>query len=55
MLCKNTHPAIVSKYLFNIVQEEIKRCERVVRNNYGSIVASKSKCYLLCKYVIICM
>lgn len=40
---KNTHPAIVSKDVFNRVQEEMKRRERVVRNNDGSIVASKSK------------
>lgn len=40
---EDTHPAIVSKYIFDRVQEEMKRRERVIRNDDGSIEASKSK------------
>ncbi|WP_037373180.1 recombinase family protein [Anaerovorax odorimutans] len=40
---EDTHPAIVSKDVFNRVQEEMKRRERIVRNDDGSIEASKSK------------
>ncbi len=40
---EDTHPAIVSKDIFDRVQEEMKRRERIVRNNDGSIEASKSK------------
>ncbi len=40
---EDTHPAIVSKDIFNRVQEEMKRRERIVRNDDGSIEASKSK------------
>lgn len=40
---EDTHPAIVSKDVFDKVQEEIKRRERIVRNDDGSIEASKSK------------
>lgn len=40
---EDTHPAIVSKYTFDRVQEEMKRRGRIVRNDDGSIEASKSK------------
>lgn len=40
---EDTHPAILSKDIFNRVQEEMKRRERIVRNDDGSIEASKSK------------
>ena len=40
---EDTHPAIVSKDIFDRVQEEMKRRERIVRNDDGSIEASKSK------------
>jgi site-specific DNA recombinase len=40
---EDTHPAIVSKDIFDRVQEEMKRREIVVRNDDGSIEASKSK------------
>lgn len=40
---EDTHPAIVSKDIFDRVQEEMKRRERVIRNDDGSIEASKSK------------
>lgn len=40
---EDTHPAIVSKDVFDRVQEEMKRRERNVHNNDGSIEASKSK------------
>lgn len=40
---EDTHPAIISKDIFNRVQEEMKRRERIVRNYDGSIETSKSK------------
>ncbi|WZL81834.1 recombinase family protein [Vallitaleaceae bacterium 9-2] len=40
---EDTHPAIVSKDIFNRVQEEMKRRERIVRYDDGSIEVSKSK------------
>ncbi|MDU1414108.1 MAG: recombinase family protein [Clostridium sp.] len=40
---EDTHPAIVSKDIFDRVQEEMKRRERIVRNDDGSIETSKSK------------
>ncbi len=40
---EDTHPTIVSKDIFVRVQEEMKRRERIVRNNDGSIETSKSK------------
>jgi Recombinase. len=40
---EDTHPAIVSKDIFDRVQEEMKRRERIVRNDDRSIEASKSK------------
>lgn len=40
---EDTHSAIVSKDIFDRVQEEMKRRERIVRNDDGSIGASKSK------------
>ncbi|WP_349680767.1 recombinase family protein [Clostridium sp. UBA6640] len=40
---EDTHPAIVSKDIFDRVQEEMKRRERIVYNEDGSIEASKSK------------
>ncbi len=47
---EDTHPAIVSKDTFDRVQEEMKRRERIVRNDDGSIEASKSK--FNCKYIL---
>lgn len=47
---EDTHPAIVSKDIFNRVQAEMKRRERIVRNDDGSIEASKSK--FNSKYII---
>lgn len=38
---EDTHPAIVSKDVFDRVQVEMKRRERIVRNNDGSIETSK--------------
>ena len=40
---EDTHPTIVSKDIFVRVQEEMKRREKIVRNNDGSIETSKSK------------
>lgn len=40
---EDTHPAIASKDIFDRVQEEMKRRERIVRNDDGSIESSKSK------------
>ncbi len=40
---EDTHPAIVSKDIFDRVQEEMERRERIVRNDDGSIEASKNK------------
>lgn len=40
---EDTHPAIVSKDVFDRVQEEMKRRERIVRNDDGSMEASKRK------------
>lgn len=40
---EDTHPAIVSKDTFDRVQEEMKRRERIVRKDDGSIETSKSK------------
>lgn len=40
---EDTHLAIVSKDVFDTVQAEMKRRERIVRNNDGSIEASKNK------------
>lgn len=40
---EDTHPTIVSKDVFDRVQAEMKRRERIVRNDDGSIEASKSK------------
>lgn len=40
---EDTHPAIVSKDIFDRVQEEMKRRERIVRNGDGSTESSKSK------------
>lgn len=40
---EDTHPAIVPKDIFDRVQEEMKRRERIVRNDDGSIETSKSK------------
>lgn len=40
---EDTHPAIVSKDIFDRVQEVMKRRERIVRNDDGSIEASKGK------------
>lgn len=40
---EDAHPAIVSKDIFDRVQEEMKRRERIVRNDDGSIETSKSK------------
>lgn len=40
---EDTHPAIVSKDIFDKAQEEMKHRERIVRNDDGSIEASKSK------------
>lgn len=40
---EDTHLAIVSKDVFDRVQAEMKRRERIVRNNDGSIEASKNK------------
>lgn len=40
---EDTHPAIVSKDIFDRVQEDMKRRERIVRNDDGSIEASKRK------------
>lgn len=40
---EDTHPAIVSKDVFDRVQEEMKRRERVVHNDDGSIETSKIK------------
>lgn len=40
---EDTHPAIVSKGIFDRVQEEMKRRERIVRNEGGIIESSKSK------------
>lgn len=40
---EDTHPAIVSKDIFERVQEVMKRRERIVRNDDGSIEASKGK------------
>lgn len=40
---EDTHPAIVSKDIFDRAQEDMKRRERIVRNDDGSIEASKSK------------
>ena len=40
---EDTHPAIVSKDIFDRVQEEMKRRERIVRNDDGSIETSKNK------------
>jgi len=40
---EDTHLAIVSKDIFDREQEEMKRRERIVRNNDGSTEASKSK------------
>jgi len=40
---EDTHPAIVSKDIFDRVKEEMKRRERIVRNDNGSMEVSKSK------------
>lgn len=40
---EDTHLAIVSKDVFDRVKVEMKRRERIVRNNDGSIEASKNK------------
>lgn len=40
---EDTHPAIVLKDVFDRVQAEMKRRERIVRNNDGSIEVSKNK------------
>jgi site-specific DNA recombinase len=40
---EDTHPAIVSKDIFNRVQAEMKRRERIVHNDNENIEASKSK------------
>ena len=43
IIIEDTHPAIVSKDIFDRVQEKIKRRERIVCNDDGSIEASKRK------------
>lgn len=40
---EDTHPAIVSKDVFDKVQEEMKRRERIVRNDGGNTEVLKSK------------
>jgi len=40
---EDTHPAIVSKDVFDRVQKEMKRRERIVHNDDGSAESAKSK------------
>lgn len=47
---EDTHPAIVSKDVFDRVQAEMKRREKIVRNNDGSIEAPKNK--INSKYIL---